>query len=291
MADSEGVDVKKCTKCGETKPLDAFGKNSRMKNGLFNQCKPCVNANNVARWNAKQAVKKEAALASIANGSKTCTQCGERKPLDSFHVQGLSMDGYQNKCIACFHGGLKSAELLVEGKKRCALCHEVKPLEGFYLHKASPDGRGSYCRPCSRAKSQSYRDADPETSKRNREKYLANRDGILARMRERYRDDPEASIFKSRQRDSRKKLVNLGDVHYKWVMSSCTDCYLCGKPLDGELQMDHVIPLSRGGAHARENLRPTHAECNLRKHNSFLSELTWYHGPVLIGLAARELTA
>ena len=42
-------------------------------------------------------------------------------------------------------------------------------------------------------------------------------------------------------------------------------CHLCGGQIDEDLEWDHVIPLARGGAHAAENLRPSHALCNRRK--------------------------
>ncbi len=44
-------------------------------------------------------------------------------------------------------------------------------------------------------------------------------------------------------------------------------CHICDAPITspGDLHFDHVIPLSKGGPHARENLRPAHARCNLRK--------------------------
>src|SRR5918999_5211876 len=35
--------MKYCSGCGETKPLDAFGRNSAKKSGLANYCKPCHN--------------------------------------------------------------------------------------------------------------------------------------------------------------------------------------------------------------------------------------------------------
>jgi hypothetical protein len=52
---------------------------------------------------------------------------------------------------------------------------------------------------------------------------------------------------------------------------SCIACHLCGElvplglrgttlPLAPEL--DHVVPLSRGGAHAKENVRLAHRKCN-----------------------------
>jgi len=43
-------------------------------------------------------------------------------------------------------------------------------------------------------------------------------------------------------------------------------CYLCGNAIPRDhLHFDHVIPLSKGGAHSMENIRPTHATCNIRK--------------------------
>jgi hypothetical protein len=36
--------MKRCTKCGETKPLEAFAKESRKKSGIRSMCKPCWNA-------------------------------------------------------------------------------------------------------------------------------------------------------------------------------------------------------------------------------------------------------
>lgn len=48
-------------------------------------------------------------------------------------------------------------------------------------------------------------------------------------------------------------------------------CYLCGKKIRWELfHLDHVIPLSRGGSHTYDNVRATHAACNLRKSGKLL---------------------
>ncbi len=45
-----------------------------------------------------------------------------------------------------------------------------------------------------------------------------------------------------------------------------TTCYLCGKPLDGPIDRDHVIPIRASGPDHPSNIRPTHASCNRRKH-------------------------
>lgn len=41
-------------------------------------------------------------------------------------------------------------------------------------------------------------------------------------------------------------------------------CWLCGLPFKtkGDITADHVIPLSKGGTHAYDNLKPAHRRCN-----------------------------
>jgi 5-methylcytosine-specific restriction endonuclease McrA len=50
-------------------------------------------------------------------------------------------------------------------------------------------------------------------------------------------------------------------------------CWLCHRPIDGELTMDHVIPRSKGGRTIRDNLRPAHGKCNRRRGNGPPPEL------------------
>ena len=57
-----------------------------------------------------------------------------------------------------------------------------------------------------------------------------------------------------------------------------TNCYLCGLEIDfmsprkcgvegweNGLHIDHLFPISKGGADTLENVRPAHGLCNLRK--------------------------
>jgi 5-methylcytosine-specific restriction endonuclease McrA len=56
-------------------------------------------------------------------------------------------------------------------------------------------------------------------------------------------------------------------------------CYLCSRELTrNEVTLDHVRPLSRGGAHAAFNIRIACRSCNCRKSTKLLSELDWYEG-------------
>lgn len=52
-------------------------------------------------------------------------------------------------------------------------------------------------------------------------------------------------------------------------------CHLCGHDIDpsagkddwGKVTLDHVIPLSRGGQHVWDNVKPAHRRCNELKGN------------------------
>jgi 5-methylcytosine-specific restriction endonuclease McrA len=57
-----------------------------------------------------------------------------------------------------------------------------------------------------------------------------------------------------------------------------TDCYHCNEPIDFEAPRatgapgweksyhpDHLVPLSKGGLDILDNIRPSHAQCNVRK--------------------------
>ena len=59
-----------------------------------------------------------------------------------------------------------------------------------------------------------------------------------------------------------------------------TNCHICSIPIDLSanrkvgsigwemgLHLDHVIPLSKGGSDTKNNVRPSHAYCNLKKSN------------------------
>ena len=52
-------------------------------------------------------------------------------------------------------------------------------------------------------------------------------------------------------------------------------CHICSLPIgqshiwpDGRMgSMDHVVPVSRGGPHTRDNLKAAHLKCNIQKSN------------------------
>lgn len=50
-------------------------------------------------------------------------------------------------------------------------------------------------------------------------------------------------------------------------------CYLCGQALDvSDVEIDHVIPLARGGTNDLDNLRVVHPSCNRAKGDRLVGE-------------------
>ena len=51
-------------------------------------------------------------------------------------------------------------------------------------------------------------------------------------------------------------------------------CHICREPIAGraDLHFDHVIPLAKGGPHHADNIRPSHALCNIRKGDRLMAE-------------------
>lgn len=48
-------------------------------------------------------------------------------------------------------------------------------------------------------------------------------------------------------------------------------CHLCGEPITDmkQVTVDHVIPISKGGADTLDNMRPAHESCNRKKGNTY----------------------
>ena len=98
---------------------------------------------------------------------------------------------------------------------------------------------------------------------------------------------PEKRREVSRRR--RAKLVHANTEKYteKEVLEFYgSNCHICELPIDMEasrrpgigeywelgLHIDHLIPISKGGGDTLENVRPSHAKCNLRKSHRDMPE-------------------
>ena len=172
-----------------------------------------------------------------------------------------------------------------------------QPLDHFAVAKSSKDGRRGTCKDCRnkdfrarhagpagdahRATARARYAGDPAKGQAAaRAWYQSNRD----RKAETQRAWREANPDKVRQYDAdrraRQMNATTGPVDFEAARKARADCYLCGSALGSDIHVDHVVPLVRGGDHTMGNLLPTHPDCNWRKGNCLLSELSWYSGPL-----------
>lgn len=99
------METKKCTKCGESKPVSNFQNIRRNRDGLHTQCNACVSenvANYLARkYNAIPRGKQSQIQARKKAGVKQCNECHEHKGFSHFHKSEASPDGHGYTCKPC----------------------------------------------------------------------------------------------------------------------------------------------------------------------------------------------
>lgn len=129
--------------------------------------------------------------------------------------------------------------------------------------KAHPEKRAVW--------SKTYSTKYPEKVRENSRRWTENN---LDRVRESKRSS-------QRRRKARKRENGVESYKEAQVLDLYgVTCHLCQEPIDLEaprkpgtdgwekgLHIDHLVPISKGGADALDNVRPSHAACNMRKHN------------------------
>lgn len=169
---------------------------------------------------------------------------------------------------------------VVNGKKICPNCQVDKPVTEYTQRI---DRYDSWCLEC-------YANAAVERRRENPKPKVARRPAICElcgaefmadKRRFRYcsRDCFEANRHKANWKHVVRRRARLRGLTIEsfdrieiferddWV------CQLCGDPVDRDTvrpdprspSIDHIIPVSRGGAHSRENVHTAHLGCNIRK--------------------------
>lgn len=109
--------------------------------------------------------------------------------------------------------------------------------------------------------------------RRNPEKVKAGQERYERSHPEECRQRHRLSEYKRR---ARKRGLSDGSVARCWrskVRAYDSRCAYCGKL--GRVEQDHVIPVSRGGAHTIKNVAPCCRSCNSRKRTQIWSPRPW----------------
>lgn len=150
--------------------------------------------------------------------------------------------------------------------KRCGRCGEVKPADQFY--KLGNGRLHGYCAPCQRDHSREWRQQSREKVRaQKRRHYVRHAERLKEKQRKYHAAHPEEvrnNNAKGRLPDPTQFVEPVSAL----VALELTDglCGICGEDVDPfAFDLDHIVPLARGGPHAQGNVQPAHPSCNRAK--------------------------
>jgi 5-methylcytosine-specific restriction endonuclease McrA len=132
-----------------------------------------------------------------------------------------------------------------------------------------------------------YRERNKESIKAQMaDNYQRNKDKRLSYVAKRYKENPQPTkdaaqrwqkrnpeymAAYSRLRTARKRNNDLRYISKKELKALYKkSCIYCG--IESNIEIDHVIPIARGGRHAIGNLAPACMKCNRSKRDLFVME-------------------
>jgi len=143
------------------------------------------------------------------------------------------------------------------------------------------DGKSnSYCKKCDAARNRRYYERNKAKENVRRHKYYKDNKEFSKQFIKNWRDkNPDVVKAAVNRRRARKNNADSdGWTESQVVELYGTKCYICKKEIDmsasrwtgrgnweNGLHFDHVVPLSRGGSDTIDNIRPSHALCNIKK--------------------------
>lgn len=167
--------------------------------------------------------------------------------------------------------------------KKCSKCGEWKIITEFYRDNRLLNGHRASCKDCEKLYIVTYRALHKEKLTKSKKEYRASHleqgnerlrkyrathsEQVKKHDREYYATHREQKAQRERAKRAWKKGVGgNGITAEQWERLKKDYCYLCAycgqkKPLE----MDHVIPLHRGGKHDISNVIPACKSCNSRK--------------------------
>lgn len=211
--------------------------------------------------------------------TKRCTRCGQDHPFAAMIRNARSKDGYGSRCKTCHNAW--NREIAMRDPEATRAYEREKARR---LYRADPDKFRARHRQwyaenrahCVEYATQWARD-NPEKHKANERAYGRRHS---ARIVQRVKAWQTANPDRMRDHRRRTKALRRGageartfDRNLIWERDGGR-CHICGKRCAPDAwHLDHLIPLSRGGAHTPENVAVSHPTCNVRRHNTGPAQL------------------
>ena len=151
------IESKRCSKCGQLKPVGDFYASTRNRDGYSCHCKLCVQ-NQKQSYHRRLAARRQSEIRRT--DTKKCPKCRQVKRVSEFYKAVGKVDGYRALCKECDSSSAvqyrkkvadrEFEDILPTGKKRCWMCKRHLPVEKFNYDRNQNDGLTTLCRECSK---------------------------------------------------------------------------------------------------------------------------------------------
>ena len=183
--------------------------------------------------------------------TQVCNKCGEEKPLTDYYFRSDNK-AYRKDCKDCF----KQAKAERESKPGVKALRALKERE----RRAKDDGTIN-------AKIREYRKT--EHSKNVTKKWAKNNPDKIRNYNRTQRARRKFALSSAESATTQEVKA--------WIDAQSPVCSYCAIELSSDqIQLDHVIPLSKGGSHTIDNFAISCRSCNCSKGNKTLEEFTIY---------------
>ena len=192
--------------------------------------------------------------------AKTCVKCGLEKPKDLFPRRG-------RECKACRAIYLRAWYLK---NREYALAQQKK------YRQENPEKVRAAIDSWEARNKERLAAATKEYKKRNAARMRAVEKAWRLRNPDKChafgRKWRQANLLKCVEKASRRRArilsQTIGTVSYDAILErDGYVCHICKAPVaPWDMDFDHVIPISKGGPHSMDNIKPSHSHCNRSKN-------------------------
>ena len=158
--------------------------------------------------------------------------------------------------------------------------------ENYHNNKEKINKRNKEYKQNNKEKTLEYNKEYYQNNKEQHKKYYQNNKEYYKEYKKEYHKD---NPHKAREYERKRRALKQKNIHKPYTEDQVlekygTNCHICKEDInllanrspgapgwERGLHIDHVIPLSKGGADSLNNVKPAHGLCNLQKNNSLLS--------------------